>query len=805
MKVTNEILPKAEYPLLALRGLVVFPGMLVHFDVGRQKSVQALDEAMSDDQTVFLVAQKDMTVDDPTPEQLYSVGVVAKIRQVLRLPGDNLRILVEGQRRAKVVQLVQKTPYFRAQVRDCLIRRVGDPLRDAALLRECRAAFSAYAAVSQKLPTEVVAGVQTARDAEYITDWIASNLPLQTEDKQHLLAAASVTRRAEYLLQLLQRETAILTLEQDIHSRVQQQMDDNQKEYYLHEQMKAIAEELGEGDDPVEEAEDYRRRVRALSLPEESEKKLLEECDRLSKMPFASQEGAVLRGYLDTCLSLPWNVTTRDKHDLAAARRVLDREHSGMDKVKERVLEVLAVRALKPDVRGQVICLVGPPGVGKTSIARSVAEAMGRKYVRVSLGGVRDESDIRGHRKTYVGSMPGRLIQAVKQAGAKNPVILLDEIDKMSHDFRGDPASAMLEVLDSAQNHAFVDHYVEIPFDLSQVLFITTGNSAPDIPAPLYDRMDVIEMQSYTAEEKFTIARAHLVKKQLAQNGLKASQLRFTDGVLRELIDGYTREAGVRSLERQIASICRKAARIIASGEKKSLTVRTAEPFLGPRKFKPDALSLQDEVGVVNGLAWTSVGGEMLPIEVAVLEGTGKIELTGSLGDVMKESARLAVSYVRSRAAALHIPADFYKTRDIHIHAPEGAVPKDGPSAGVTMATALVSALTGIAARGNVAMTGEISLLGRVLPIGGLREKSMAAYTHHVNTVLIPWENEPDLYEVDDAVKANVRFVPVRQLDTVLTAALVRDPFAEEAEGSRPAVPRKRTKPQPAAAPAVAQ
>lgn len=804
MKVTNEILPKAEYPLLALRGLVVFPGMLVHFDVGRQKSVQALDEAMGGDQTVFLVAQKDMTVDDPTPEQLYSVGVVAKIRQVLRLPGDNLRILVEGQRRAKVVQLVQETPYFRAQVRDCLIRRVGDLLRDAALLRECRAAFSAYAAVAQKLPAEVVAGVQNARDAEYITDWIASNLPLQTEDKQHLLAASSVTRRAEFLLQLLQRETAILTLEQDIHSRVQQQMDDNQKEYYLHEQMKAIAEELGEGDDPVEEAEDYRRRVRALSLPEESEKKLLEECDRLSKMPFASQEGAVLRGYLDTCLSLPWNVTTHDKHDLAAARRVLDREHSGMDKVKERVLEVLAVRALKPDVRGQVICLVGPPGVGKTSIARSIAEAMGRKYVRVSLGGVRDESDIRGHRKTYVGSMPGRLIQAVKQAGARNPVILLDEIDKMSHDFRGDPASAMLEVLDSAQNHAFVDHYVEIPFDLSQVLFITTANSASDIPAPLYDRMDVIEMQSYTAEEKFTIARAHLVKKQLAQNGLKASQLRFTDEVLRELIDGYTREAGVRSLERQIASICRKAARIIASGEKKSLTVRTAEPFLGPRKFKPDALSLRDEVGVVNGLAWTSVGGEMLPIEVAVLEGTGKIELTGSLGDVMKESARLAVSYVRSRAAALHIPADFYKTRDIHIHAPEGAVPKDGPSAGVTMATALVSALTGIAARGNVAMTGEISLLGRVLPIGGLREKSMAAYTHHVNTVLIPWENEPDLYEVDDAVKANVRFVPVRQLDTVLTAALVRDPFAEEAEGSRPAVPRKRTKPQPAAT-AVAQ
>lgn len=803
MKVINEILPTAEYPLLALRGLVVFPGMLVHFDVGRQKSVQALDEAMSGDQTVFLVAQKDMTVDDPTAEQLYSVGVVAKIRQVLRLPGDNLRILVEGQRRARVTRLLQDTPYFRAEVRDCLTRRVNDPLRDAALVRECREAFQAYAAVAQKLPAEVLSGVQNARDAEYITDWIASNLPFQPEDKQHLLAASSVERRAEYLLHLLQRETAILKLEQDIHSRVQEQMDENQKEYYLHEQMKAIAEELGEGDDPIEEAEDYRRRIRALSLPEDSRKKLLEECDRLSKMPFASQEGAVLRGYLDTCLSLPWNVTTRDKHDLKAARRVLDREHSGMDKVKERVLEVLAVRALKPDVRGQVICLVGPPGVGKTSIAHSVAEAMGRKYVRVSLGGVRDESDIRGHRKTYVGSMPGRLIQAVKQAGSCNPVILLDEIDKMSHDFRGDPASAMLEVLDSAQNHAFVDQYLEIPFDLSQVLFITTANSASDIPAPLYDRMDVIEMPSYTAEEKFTIARAHLVKKQLAQNGLKAAQLRFTDDVLRQLIEGYTREAGVRSLERQIAAICRKAARIIASGEAKSITVRDAEPYLGPRKFKPDVTSLRDEVGVVNGLAWTSVGGETLPIEVAVLEGTGKIELTGSLGDVMKESARLAVSYVRSRASALHIPADFYKTRDIHIHAPEGAVPKDGPSAGVTMATALVSALTGIAARGNVAMTGEISLLGRVLPIGGLREKSMAAYTHHMDTVLIPWENEPDLYEVDEAVKAHVQFVPVRQLDAVLSRALVRDPFAEEPESGRGAVPRVR--PQPMSSPTVTQ
>ncbi len=791
MKMTDEILSVEELPMLALRGLVVFPGMLLHFDVGRQKSVRALDEAMNGDQRIYLVSQRDMSVDDPGVSQLYTMGVVANIRQVLKLPNDTLRILVEGQYRAKAIRVVQEEPYFRALVRECGERRVTDGLRETAMVRECRRAFQGYAAVSAKLPNDVVAGVHSAREAGYIADYIAANLPLQPEDKQRVLAVTAVSRRVELLLDILQRETAILQLEQDIHSRVQEQMDENQKEYYLHEQMKAIAEELGEADNPLEEAETYRRKFRALDLPEATLSRLLEECDRLSKMPYGSQESAVLRGWLDTCAALPWNVTTKDKLDLKAARKVLDRDHYGMEKVKERVLEVLAVRALKPDVRGQVICLAAPPGVGKTSIARSTAHATGRKYVRVSLGGVKDESDIRGHRKTYVGSMPGRIIHAIKQAGSCNPVILLDEIDKMSHDFRGDPASAMLEVLDVEQNGSFVDHYLEVPFDLSQVLFVTTANSTGDIPAPLYDRMDVIEMPSYTAEEKFQIAKRHLLKKQLVQNGLTRTQFRVSDGVLRQLIEGYTREAGVRSLERQIAAICRKAARVIAAGEKKTVSVTDAEPYLGPRKFKPDAASLTDEVGVVNGLAWTSVGGETLPIEVAILEGTGKIELTGSLGDVMKESAHIAVSYVRSRAAELNIPADFYKTRDIHIHAPEGAVPKDGPSAGVTMVTALVSALTGIPARGNLAMTGEISLRGKVLPIGGLREKSMAAYTHRMDTVLIPRDNEPDLYEVEPVVKEHVRFVPVGHLDTVLKTALVSDPFVgrRAEENDRPLPP----------------
>ena len=561
--------------------------------------------------------------------------------------------------------------------------------------------------------------------------------------------------------------------------------------------MRAIASELGDGDNPLEEADELREKVKGFGLAREVEDKLLKECDKLAKMPAGSHEATVVRNYLDACLSLPWNVKSKDSLDLAAAEKVLNRDHYGLQKVKERILEILAVRRLTAGAKGQVVCLVGPPGVGKTSIAKSIAAAMGRKYVRVSLGGVRDEADIRGHRKTYIGAMPGRIMTAVRQAGTSNPLILLDEIDKMGHDFRGDPSSAMLEVLDTEQNTAFTDHYLEVPFDLSDVLFITTANDADAIPAPLYDRMDVIPLSSYTADEKFHIAKGHLLKKQVRQNGLTLRQLRISDDALRLMIEGYTREAGVRSLERSIGKICRKAAKILVSGQAKSVAVtpENLKDYLGPRRFKEDVLQRQDEVGVVNGLAWTAVGGETMPVEVAILDGNGKIELTGSLGDVMKESARTAISYVRSRAAEWHIERDFYKTKDIHIHVPEGAVPKDGPSAGVTMATAMISALTNIPVRRDVAMTGEISLRGRVLPIGGLKEKTMAAYTHHMKTVVIPAENEPDLAEIDNIVRENVRFVTADHLDTVLRAALVSSPDAALPAGTgtqAPVLPASR-------------
>ena len=578
---------------------------------------------------------------------------------------------------------------------------------------------------------------------------------------------------------MLARESSLLELEQEINEQVRAQLEQNQKEYYLREQMKIISEELGESESPVEESDEYRQKIQDLHLDSQDvEEKLLKECDKLAKMPFGSHEATVVRNYLDAVLALPWNHKTKDSLNLPSAKKVLDRDHYGLEKIKERIIEVLAVRSLTPDARGQVICLVGPPGVGKTSIARSVAAAMGRRYVRVSLGGVRDEADIRGHRKTYIGAMPGRIMNAIRQAGTANPLILLDEIDKMGNDFRGDPSSAMLEVLDTEQNSAFVDHYLEVPFDLSDVLFITTANNAEAIPAPLYDRMDVITLSSYTAEEKFHIAKEHLLKKQARRHGLTLRQLRIDDDALRAIIDGYTREAGVRGLERCLAKICRKTAKAIVAGEAKGVKIvpESLEGYLGPRKFKDDPEQARDEVGVVNGLAWTEVGGETMPVEVAILDGSGKIELTGSLGDVMKESARTAISYVRSRAADWHIDRDFYKNKDIHIHVPEGAVPKDGPSAGVTMATAIVSALTGLPVHRDVAMTGEISLRGRVLPIGGLKEKTMAAYTHHMKTVIIPAENESDLAEVDKAVKEAIRFIPASHLDTVIRYALVSMP-----------------------------
>ena len=625
---------------------------------------------------------------------------------------------------------------------------------------------------------DLIPNAMLTDDAVYLVDYIGGNMILAPDKKQTLLNENSIAKRLQLLASLLEGEINILTLERELYAKVKEQIDQNQREYYLREQQRAIAEELGEGDNIDNEADEYLKKIEVLSLNDEAKEKLTAEVRKLRKLHPSSQEAGVVRGYLDTCLELPWNVYTKDKIDIKAAARLLDREHYGLQKVKERILELLAVRQLAPDISGQIICLVGPPGVGKTSIARSIAEAMGRKYVRMSLGGVRDESDIRGHRKTYIGSMPGRIMAAIKQAGSSNPLMLLDEVDKLGSDYRGDPSAALLEVLDGEQNSAFRDHYIEVPYDLSKVLFVATANTTETIPGPLLDRMEVIELSSYTREEKFQIAKRHLVKKQLSRHGLDSKQLHITDGALYAIIDSYTREAGVRNLERKIGEICRKCARELVAGdvEKVSVTEKNIETYLGPKRFKPDDISGKDEVGVVNGLAWTAVGGEMLQVEVAVMDGSGKLQLTGSLGDVMKESAQAAISYVRSMADRFGIDHEFYKNKDIHIHVPEGAVPKDGPSAGVTITTALVSALTGIPVRGKVAMTGEVTLRGRVLPIGGLREKTMAAYRNRINTVVIPRQNVSDLHEVDEAVKKAIRFVPADTVADVLETALCSMP-----------------------------
>ena len=767
-------------PVLALRGLVLFPHMVLHFDVGRAKSVLALNEAMGNERKIFLVAQKDIRDDDPTAEQLYKVGVVGEIRQILRTQGDNLRVVVDGRYRGRLLSMEEGGAFFSGVVEEFPVReRITNKALCDALVRTVKDLFEEYCYLTPKMPKDIVNGILASEDPFYVAEFIAGNIQLRYEDKQAVLEESSVIKRLELIVRLLENENEILSLEQDIHEKVKEQIDKNQREFYLREQMKAISSELGEGEEMFEELDRYREQIRKLSLPQESEEKLLKEVDRMEKMPPNSNEASVIRGYLDTVLELPWNVHTKDKIDIEKARRLLDSEHYGLKKVKERILETLAVRKLSPEIKGQIICLVGPPGVGKTSIARSIAETMGRKYVRLSLGGVRDESDIRGHRKTYIGSMPGRIITAMKQAGSANPLMLLDEIDKLGNDFRGDPSSALLEVLDSEQNNSFRDHFIEIPFDLSQVFFIATANDRSAIPAPLLDRMEVIELSSYTREEKFQIARRHLVAKQLKRHGISAKQLSIADTALYEMIDYYTREAGVRNLERQIASVCRKAAVTIVSKEdskRLSVTAKNLSAYLGPRKFRDDELTRKDEIGVANGLAWTAVGGEMLQVECAVMEGTGKDQFTGSLGDVMKESVAAAITYIRSVAGQYGISKTFYKDKDLHIHFPEGAVPKDGPSAGITTCTALVSALSGIPIRHDVAMTGEITLRGRVLPIGGLREKTMAAYKYGMKTVIIPAANVPDLEEVEDVVKEHIKFVPAERMETVLETALVHPP-----------------------------
>lgn len=773
-------------PMLALRGLAVFPGMILHFDVGRKKSMKAISAAMKGDQLIFLCAQRDVREDDPGKDDLFTIGTVAKVKQIVQMPGENMRVLIDGLFRAETVNIESDEPFFTAEVEPCVQTGKNlSKLRTAAYIKKLEEMIDRFSELGPKLPADIFTEMMASKDAGALADFIASNVMTEFEDKQLILEELNPEKRIKKVITLLDREIGILEIEQDISEKVHQEIDKSQRDYYLHEQMKVLSEELGEDDNPQSEAEEYSEKIAKLHLGESGSKdkiknekealeKMNEQVNRLARMPFGSHEATVVRTWLDSCLALPWKKETKDKIDLQNARKILDRDHYGLDKVKDRIIEYLAVRKLSPDVKGQIICLVGPPGVGKTSIARSIARATGKKYVRVSLGGVRDEADIRGHRKTYIGAMPGRIMNAIADAGSKNPLLLLDEVDKLEGDFRGDPASALLEVLDSEQNFAFRDHFIEIPFDLSDVMFITTANTTESIPEPLLDRMEVIELSSYTREEKFNIAKQHLVSKQLKKHGMNKQMLRIEDDTLYSLIDNYTCEAGVRNLERKIGSLCRKSAKEIVDGKKRVIIkAEDLEKLLGPKRFKPETISDTDEVGTVTGLAWTAVGGVTMKIETAVMEGTGKIELTGSLGDVMKESAKAAISYIRTRADDFNIDSKFYKTKDIHIHAPEGAVPKDGPSAGVTMATALLSALTGNPVRRDVAMTGEISLLGKVMPIGGLKEKTMAAYRAGVKTVIIPKDNEPDLAEVDKTVKENVKFITATNLDTVFKNAII--------------------------------
>ena len=778
---TSEPNTITTMPVLALRGLTIFPNMLLHFDVGRGTSIKALDEAMAEGLPIFLVAQRDLTVEEPGEKDLYTIGTVSTVKQILRLPGENVRVMVEGSSRGKLVSLSKTTPFLQGEVEVLSVpEHTRNTPRTEALIRSTYELFERYAELSPRMTGDVLISVLSSEDPGYIADYITQNIAMRASDKQAILEELHPVRRLSKLAHALGREVSILELEQEVQSKVREQLADNQRDYVLREQLKVLRQELGEGENGDSEQDEYRARIEKAGLPEEAAKKAEKELARLSKQPFGSAEATVIRNYLDVLLDLPWNKRTKERTDVAAARKILDADHYGLQKVKERILEFLAVRQLAPELKGQVICLVGPPGVGKTSIAMSVARATGRKLTRISLGGVHDEAEIRGHRKTYVGAMPGRIIDGIRRAGSHNPLLLLDEIDKLASDIHGDPASALLEVLDGEQNSTFRDNFLEVPFDLSEVFFITTANTTDTIPRPLLDRMEVIELTSYTDEEKLQITKEHLLAKERKRHGLKKSQLKLTDDAIRALITGYTRESGVRVLERRVAALCRKAAMKIISEDVKqvSLTASDLEEFLGPRRYHPDHRETGKLVGVVNGLAWTQVGGEMLQVEVNVVPGSGKVELTGNLGDVMKESARAALSYIRSRTQRLGIEEDFYKTKDIHVHFPEGAVPKDGPSAGITITTAMVSALTGVPVRQDIAMTGEVTLRGRVLAIGGLREKTMAALRNGMKTVLIPADNVGDLEEIDQTVRAALRFVPVEHVDQVLSVVL-------EMEGTR--------------------
>jgi len=760
---------------VAMRGLVAFPKMVMHFDVSRDKTVSAVEKSLKENGKLFLITQHETYVENPKASDLYKVGVVAEIKQVLRLPDNEVKVLVEGLYKASLVRLIDEGDALRAEVKrtPTYSRSKYDVTEAEALMRSVKDAFERYTSFFPRMPHDLLKKIMSMDDPIKLFEAVTFNSSLNYRDKQTLLEETNILNKLSVLYACLASEIEILELESLINEQTRNSIDKGQKEYYLREQMRVIQEQLGEEDG--EDVFNTVNRIMELKIDEKSRDKLLKEADRLGKLPPASQEAFVIKNYLDTVLELPWGKYSKAKISMEKAEAVLERDHYGLKKVKERILEFLAVHILNPEIKGQIICLAGPPGIGKTSIAKSVAKAMGRKYARVSLGGVRDEADIRGHRKTYVGAMPGRIITAIEQAGTSNPLILFDEIDKLCSDMKGDPSSAMLEVLDSEQNSTFRDHFLEIPFDLSKAVFITTANNVNDIPAPLLDRMEVIELPSYTSEEKFHIAKEHLLPKQLKEHSLKGTQLKLQDETIEDIIQFYTREAGVRGLERRIASICRKAARKIADGSAKRITVKAKDlqDWLGVKKYLSDLVSKEDQVGVVNGLAWTSVGGTVMPLEVMVLDGSGKIETTGSLGDVMKESSKIAVTYVRSVADKYGIDPEFFTKKDMHIHAPEGAVPKDGPSAGVTMTTAVVSALSGRKVRSDTAMTGEITLHGKVLPIGGLREKTMAAYKAGIKTVIIPVGNTPDLEEVDDAVKNNINFVFAETLTDVLDTALI--------------------------------
>lgn len=768
----------AEYPLLPMRGLSVFPGMLINFDVIRPKSVAALNTALEANRMVFVVAQRDIAKETPVERDLYQIGTVCRVKQLLRIPGtEGVRVLVEGLKRARMTHFADRGAFFAAEltvVEDSDAR--FSSARAEALIRQCLSLFDEYAHLFGALPPELLSKIADSDKPGYVADFIAQNIYMKPDKKQALLEELHPLHRVQLLSRFLTREIAVLSIEQDLNERTHEQMTKSQKDFFLREQLKLIQAELGEYDEGFEDLQEYRKRIFSLKLSDEIAEKLLKEVSRLSKQPSGSSEAAVIRNYLDVCLELPWNTRTKESVDIARARKILDDDHFGLDRVKKRIIEYLAVKQLSPELKGTVLCLVGPPGTGKTSVAMSIAKATNRKFARISLGGIHDEAEIRGHRKTYVGAMPGRIIAALEQAKSANPLMLLDEIDKLASDYRGDPAAALLEALDAEQNSTFRDHYIELPFDLSGALFITTANTTESIPRALLDRMEVITLTSYTDEEKLEIAKRHLLPKQRKKHGLSAAQLKLSDDAIRELITLFTRESGVRNLERELASVCRKTARLIADGEAKSVRLRAGmlEDLLGPAKFKPDTLAPADEVGLVRGLAWTSSGGSVLDVEVNALEGTGSLQLTGNLGDVMKESAKAALSYIRSRADVLGIPRDFYKTKDIHIHFPEGAIPKDGPSAGITICIAVISALTDIPVRRDVAMTGEISLRGRVMAIGGLREKTMAALRSGVKTVIIPAENEKDLEEIDQTVRNALNFVATDHIDKVLDVALNR-------------------------------